>query len=192
MTLDDDVVLLQKRKQPGVFDRRKSGTQGIAFDNALRPGIRCGRHQLLGDAVPGHWLLQLGRDFGIGQDDFADVSGPHLLVDDGVRNGDALGVPLRIEDRVELVRHQSEEEHRDRPGRNAGTPFVARARSARSDATAPRYRGPLGRGLGRSVFVLGFLFIAIRDQIQACYSRSAYVIHRLSISRRKVAIFEAG
>jgi hypothetical protein len=36
------------------------------------------------------------------------------------------------------------------------------------------------------------LFIAVRDQVQACYSRSAYVIHRLSISRRKVAIFEAG
>ena len=87
--------------------------------------VRWGRHQLLGGAVPGYRLLQLGRDGRVGQGHFADVSRPHLLLDHRVRNGDALGVSLRIEDCVELIGHQTEEEHRDRPGRNARTPLVA-------------------------------------------------------------------
>ena len=118
------------------------------------PGSRhpVGRHQLLGGAVPGHRLLQLRRDCRVGQGHFADVSRLHLLLDHRVRNGDALGVSLRIEDCVELIGHQTEEEHRDRPGRNARTPLVAfPVRPIRCDHDPEG--GTLARGPGRGVFV---------------------------------------
>ncbi|MDF3015537.1 MAG: hypothetical protein K0R44_762 [Thermomicrobiales bacterium] len=147
--LDCNAVLVQERKQPGVLDGREGGAQAIPFGNALGCSVRRGCHQLLAGAVPGYRLLQLGRDCLVGQGHFADVSRPNLLLDHRVRNGDALGISLRIEDRVELIRHQSEEEHRDRPGRNARTPLVAGSRSARSEATPTRKGGSLARGPGR-------------------------------------------
>ena len=172
---NDDIVVSERVEQCGVFHRWQVGPDALSGrDPLLRFTFSRRCHEGFRAAVPGNWLLEVGLDRRVGQDDLRDVAGVNLLLHHRVRDGDALGVPLRIEDSVELVGDEPKKQNRDHPGWNARTTGAA-IRAASLAILPLLVAARNARQLGAALVLL----FVVRRQVQPGNVRPRFVRHTI-------------